>query len=678
MSQSRLQGLGFHPNPLTNDSGAQVFKWEKQACMNNGAMHGKPDESSRPEGAVPTPAVPSRRQAVSAPPARPGSAWPKQAQAALRALACAGLLGGSSLLVLPHTAVAADASAPSPGAAAPAQKPLYNVELDAPKDLQTLLTANLDLLRWRDFPGLPRDQIERLAEEAPAQAQRLLAAEGYFSPQIRVRIDCPDAAPITVVLSVTPGEPTLVQTVDLQVAGPDGKPDAALSERLSRTWALKPGAVFRDAEWEAAKSKALSALLAGRWPAARLVDSRAAIDPATRQARLELRLDTGAPYVFGGLKITGLQRYPASIAERLAPMRPGQPYSQSALLDYQAALQNSPYFRDALVDADLRQAQGDVVPVDVQVSENRAQKLSFGVGVSSDTGQRVQADWRDLDFLDRAWRLSSSIKLQTREQSGSLRLAFPRTALGYEDSLSLSQDRTDISGLTTRNSSIGAQRARTRRNIDTALAVQYQAESLQPLGAASSALHALSLNYSWTRRDINSVLYPSRGTLINLQLGGASKALLSSANFIRLYARGLGYVPLDRSNQLIFRAEAGAVLANGASGVPQNFLFRAGGANSVRGYAYQSLGLIQGDAIVGGRYLFTASAEFDHWFTRQWGGAVFYDAGNAADTWGALKPVRGYGAGVRWRSPVGLVSIDLAYGQAVHAYRLNFNAGLSF
>lgn len=590
-----------------------------------------------------------------------------------------GLILASGLAALPQTAWAADAVLSAHAAAAAASLPAYAVDIDAPEDLQTLLRDNLDLLRWRNFPDLPWDQIERLAEQAPAQAQRLLATQGYFSPQIAVQIDCPDGGPIRVVLRVQPGAPTRVQSVDLQVDGPDGKPDAALTARLLRDWPLKPGEVFRDADWEAAKSKALSMLLSGRWPGARLADSRVSIDPDTRQAQLMVRLDTGAPYVFGGLHITGLQRYPQSIAERLAPMRPGQPYSQSTLLDYQAALQDSPYFRNALVDADVRKAQGDVVPVQVQVTEKPAQKISFGAGVSSDTGQRVQADWRDLNFLGRAWRLSSSVKLQTREQSGSLQLAFPRTAQGFDDSIGLLQDRTDISGLVTRNTSVSAQRARARsNNIDTALALQYQAESLVPQGAAPSEVHALSLNYSWTRRDVNSVLYPSRGTLINLQLGGASRALLSSANFIRLYARGLGYVPLNPSNQLIFRAEAGAVLANGASGIPQNFLFRAGGANSVRGYAYQSLGLQQGDAIVGARYLFTASAEFDHWFTRQWGGAVFYDLGNAADSWSALKPVRGYGIGARWRSPVGLVSVDLAYGQAVHAYRLNFNLGLSF
>jgi len=626
--------------------------WQQGKGMNNVAMH--------PLRSGPTPCVRN--------PLRP-------AVSPLCTRLIAALLVSSWI---PVVSAATAPAAPGSAAAGGAASPPYQVELDVPADLRPLLSDNLDLLRWRNFPDLPQGQIAQLASEASAQAQRLLETQGYFSPRIAVHVVCPANGPVKVVLQVVPGELTRVQAVDLQVRGADGRPDAALTARLDRHWPLKPGAVFRDADWEAAKSSALSTLLSGHWPGARIAASRASVDPASARARLSLTLDTGPAYVFGGLHISGLRRYPPSIVERLAPMRPGQRYAQSALLDFQAALQNSPYFRNALVDADLRQAQGESVPVDVQVSENPAQKLSFGVGVSSDTGERVQADWRDLDVLGRAWRLAGSVKLQTREQSGSLQLALPRTAQGDDDSVTLSQARTDISGLVTRNTSVGAQRARSHGNIDTVVALQYQAESQQPAGATPSEVHALSLNTSWTRRSIDSVLDPSRGTLLNLQLGGASKALLSSANFVRLYARGLAYVPIDRSNQLVFRSEIGAVLANGASGIPQNFLFRAGGANSVRGYAYQSLGLQQGNAIVGGRYLFTASAEIDHWFTGQWGGALFYDLGNAADTWSALKPVRGYGTGVRWRSPVGLVAVDLAYGQAVHAWRLNFSAGLSF
>lgn len=568
-------------------------------------------------------------------------------------------------------------AAPASAASVPAVPARYTVRIEAPDALRELLQDNLDLVRWRTFPDLQDLQIERLVARAPAQAERLLETEGYFSSKVTARLEHTTALP-EVVVEVDPGMASRVHGVDLQVLGPDGSPDPKLEERLIRRWALPVGSVFRDAGWEAAKAGALSRLLTGNWPAARIADSRATVDPATQQVELKLVLDTGPAYTFGPLQISGLERYPPSVVRNLSPPAPGSVYDQSKLLDYQAALQNSPYFRNAIVSADVQQAKDGQLPVDVHVSENRARKLGFGVGVSSDTGRRVQMNYRDLNLFGRAWRLSGDVQIESVQQTEALQVAFPRTAVGYEDSVGVSHTRSDIQGLVTRNTTATAQRSRTRGNIDTGVVLQYQVESTQPAGAQSSVIHALSLNGSWTRRDVNSVLYPSRGTIINLQLGGASKALLSSANFVRLYARGVGYLPIDRSNVFVFRGEVGAVIANGAAGIPQSFLFRAGGAQSVRGYAYQSLGLHDGSAIVGGRYLLTSSAEFDHWFTREWGGAVFYDSGNAADTWSALKPVHGYGAGVRWRSPIGLIAVDLAYGQADHKYRMNFSAGLSF
>ncbi|WP_288127879.1 BamA/TamA family outer membrane protein, partial [Thiomonas sp.] len=74
----------------------------------------------------------------------------------------------------------------------------------------------------------------------------------------------------------------------------------------------------------------------------------------------------------------------------------------------------------------------------------------------------------------------------------------------------------------------------------------------------------------------------------------------------------------------------------------------------------------------------TASVEAVHWITPKWGASVFYDTGNAADSFGALKPVAGYGVGARWRSPAGIISVDLAYGQATQSLRLEFNAGVNF
>ena len=59
-------------------------------------------------------------------------------------------------------------------------------------------------------------------------------------------------------------------------------------------------------------------------------------------------------------------------------------------------------------------------------------------------------------------------------------------------------------------------------------------------------------------------------------------------------------------------------------------------------------------------------------------GAVFVDAGNAAASFGALKPVYGVGFGVRWRSPVGPLRVDLAYGSETRKPRLHFSVGIAF
>jgi translocation and assembly module TamA len=76
--------------------------------------------------------------------------------------------------------------------------------------------------------------------------------------------------------------------------------------------------------------------------------------------------------------------------------------------------------------------------------------------------------------------------------------------------------------------------------------------------------------------------------------------------------------------------------------------------------------------------LATGSVEVVQWLTSQWGAAVFLDFGNAANRIQDLKPVYGYGLGARWKSPLGPIGADIAYGQATGEYRLHFNIGVSF
>ena len=57
--------------------------------------------------------------------------------------------------------------------------------------------------------------------------------------------------------------------------------------------------------------------------------------------------------------------------------------------------------------------------------------------------------------------------------------------------------------------------------------------------------------------------------------------------------------------------------------------------------------------------------------------AAFVDAGQSANSWSELRPVYGYGIGLRWRSPVGPLRVDLAYGEAVRKVRMHVSVGIA-
>jgi len=78
------------------------------------------------------------------------------------------------------------------------------------------------------------------------------------------------------------------------------------------------------------------------------------------------------------------------------------------------------------------------------------------------------------------------------------------------------------------------------------------------------------------------------------------------------------------------------------------------------------------------KYLATGGVEYQHWFSHEYGGAVFYDVGTASDTWYEKTFYQGAGVGARWRSPIGPVNLDLAYGLRNHNFRPYLTLGIAF
>jgi translocation and assembly module TamA len=561
----------------------------------------------------------------------------------------------------------------------------YKVVIAAPDGLKSLLEKNLDLLRWRGNARLDRQQLQRLITLAPEQMKALLATEGYYTPQIDASVE-QSASPWMIRFEVRQGEPMQVGSVDLDLQGFDdsaataGRYDTAA---LRAGWGLKPGAVFRHADWEAAKRALLRRIAVGRYPRAQLLDSRADVDLDHQHAALSLVIASGPAVRFGALRIEGLQRYPASIIHNLNTLKAGDYYSEAALLDLQARLQDTNYFSSVLVSAQLREESiaapdtaGMAAPIVVRVIENKSKKVDAGIGYSTNTGNRLQLNYEDLSVF--GLKLKSGLTLETKKQGAHADFLFPVTPKGYNDSIGGSFERSDIAGEVSSISTLVMQRNWGSQQVARNLTLEYLTEGRSVVGLPFSNSKSLPLTYGITWRHLDDLLFPTKGSVLNVKIGGAPLPLFTDQVFVRGSAKALYYLPLNAKNRLVLRAEVGALASKSKSGIPDTYLFQAGGDQSVRGYAYQSLGETVGSAVVGARYLATGSVEYQYWFLPTWGAAAFYDVGNAADDLPKFAPKSGYGAGARWKSPVGLVNFDLAYGRAVRQYRLHFSLGFTF
>ena len=573
----------------------------------------------------------------------------------------------------------------------------FELHIEAPDDLREMLERHLELLRYRALADLSDSELDRLLTAARQDTQNLVATLGYFSPDIHTALrPATESTSRVVHLSVTPGDPTVMMETRITFSSPmDTDPTAqALRQHIEATWLLRPGMRFTQTAWSAAKQQALLQLIVQRYPTGRIAESQADIDPATHQAHVSLTLDAGPAYQLGGLVISGLQRFDAALVTRLARLTPGADYDQTQLVEAQQRLSDSGYFDSVFLSLDTS-ADPQRAPVLVQLREARLQKLVLGLGASTDSGARLSAEHTHHQVPGLGWRAVSKLSLDRETRSIGSELTAPPDQDNWRwvtSALLLSQQDN---GFNTTSQRLRAGRSQNGTRIDRNYYLQYDRASTAASDASAPVIaDALSANYAFTVRNFDSLPFPSRGWGLGVELGGGTTLGSQRDPYTRVLAHWLAYYPLGeqksnaaetlRAGRLALRAQAGAVLAREGIALPSTQLFLTGGDNSVRGYGYRDLGVTQADGqTVAGRYLAVGSVEWQRPIVAQgrltdWEGTAFIDAGAVADQPGELRAKVGVGLGARWKSPVGPLQMDVAYGVAVKRFRLHLNVGFSF
>ncbi|MCC7150949.1 MAG: BamA/TamA family outer membrane protein [Rubrivivax sp.] len=606
------------------------------------------------------------------------------------ALALLVLLALSGCAAPGKPAQAATHSTPAP----PEGPPVVHVEVEAPTPLRALLERYLDLARLAGFArgeAVSDTELQRLVDTAPAQVRELLRTEGWFRPQVRIeRIAAARAGlPETVRVHVEPGPRVRVLRVTLEAQGPleearlaGDAPAARLLHDLQSAWELPAGSVFRNEDWSSAKAATLARLRGAGYASATWAGTAAEVDDEQQRARLFLVADSGPLYRSGPIRIEGMQQQDEATVRELAGFAPGTPATEALLLDYQERLQKAGLFESVTVTLDPDPATAAAAPIQVQLRELPLQVYTVGLGISANTGPRASLEHAYRRVFGHAVSSNNLFELGRVRQAWNGEISthpgerFSRWLLGGA-----------IERLESSNDVVLSQRLRLGRSQDTRrlerLVFAEVERGARSTGSSRVWTSAVSGNVHLTWRHLDSVLLPTEGYTLALQGGvGRSHGSASrSGPFARAYARLTAYQPLGQAWYGQARIELGQVFLPAGVAAPESQLFRAGGDDSVRGYGYRTLGPIVDGVVGSGPVLMTGSVELARPFLARmpslWG-AVFVDAGRAGTAFGTLHPALGYGVGLRWRSPVGPLRLDLAYGQELRKIRLHFSVGIAF
>ena len=578
-----------------------------------------------------------------------------------------------------------------------AQTLAFDIEIQAPAEVKDYLQRHMELQRYRELTDLDANELARLLAAAELNLQELMGTLGYFSPEIHLEAhDSPQnpKAARHIVITVQPGDVVKISDVKLEFTGPIAQDAAAQAQRqaILANWSLRQGMPFSQSNWDAAKTQALRQLTNQRYPVGDILSSSADIDPDTKTARLSVTLDSGPAYQLGALQISGLQRYDEQLVTRLAQLTPGVDYSQSQLLEAQQRLSNSGFFDSAFVSIDTT-GSPMAAPVLVQVREAKLQKIVLGVGASTDAGGRLTMEHTHNKVPGIGWRAVTKLSTDRETRSFGSELTAPPDESDWRWVTSALFQNQGSGSTEVDSQRYRAGRTQTSERIDRNYYLQYDRANV-PGASLDTIADAISANYAWTQRNFDSLIFPSSGYGLGAELGGGFTTGSSSQPYLRTLVRWLGLWPLAgsqastlaalHSGRVAVRAEGGAVLARDGTELPSSQLFLTGGDTTVRGYGYRSIGNELADGqMAAGRYLTTGSVEWQRPILinnklSDWESTVFLDAGAVADRPSDMHAKVGIGAGVRWRSPVGPLQIDLAYGVATQQWRLHMNVGFTF
>ncbi len=570
--------------------------------------------------------------------------------------------------------------------------------------------------------------FDAILSDAIRNSRAALRPYGYYHPEINGTVATNDDGNPVVRLRISAGPPILVDQASIQLRG-SGETRAEL-QAWRQSWPLTSGQVLDQTVWEERKQAALDLAHEVGYLDAKYVERKLELDLNTNRADISLSLETGERYMFGDIEF-GEHILKPGIVEYVPRFETGDPFRQDLLNKFRMDLWKTGYFTEVSVE-EVPRAEVSPPVVDLRVLLETTTRNTYqgSVGVGSDTGMRLQAQWSRHPMSSNGDRLDVGVGWQEQDDEyslvGTYRIPRRDRARQYwisdliiknenldfivrpapgEDFVNLANGTVDerhlrVGRLKIRNFKSGEQQAFETIFIQ-GLSASDEFQPLDPDFVLLPVLvngddrpllkgtdKTLSIGFDYDLVAVHGKGWETKGHRERAWIFNSSESFGSDRNFSQAYlSTTRSYLRGERWKFLV-RVEAGYTEAKvvdyeygfggdtlplSATTLPNFYRFKAGGSSSVRGYGFEELS----NNDIGSNHIVTASAEVEIKFLENWSAALFFDIGNAFNDWSDPELKKGVGLGVRWYSIAGPIRIDVAQALdlADKPWRIHFTIG---
>lgn len=536
-------------------------------------------------------------------------------------------------------------------------------------------------LKWR------RADLEKALGEIRLFYQR----QGYFEAVV----ESEEAPGGTATIDIREGVPCVTASVEVTT---EGEPIAA----PPGGYPLKVGDVFTADAYEQLAQGISRQLREDGHPFPE-VEPRAEVDLGAHTVAVTVAVRPGARAAFGPATFEGPARMEDAILRRAIAFKPGDLYRQSALDKSMTNLYKLGLFDSVSATLD-RDGDPAVVPVRIKLREGKGHRIRLGLGYATDEGVRETAGWETVHVSHRVLALGALVwnsDIETRATAYLKRPYFtsPKATLFS----SLTYERNAEPSFTYRGLrwDTGVEvkfdprlTGRFFGSLERVLQITPDQDLEDALDAGATdvaTIASATADFTWntTGRLLGgekAPMDPERGVVLAVS-AEPSFVLDSGVSFTKTLVTAKEYFHFGHGMVLGLKLKLGGIFTGRPGDVPLSRRFYAGGAYSIRGYAYDTLGPLSAEgALLGGNGLVEGSAELRFPIREGVTGVTFVDAGNATPDPYRLQGVpiySGAGMGVRFATPVGPIGMEIAWKLRTYArdssgYQLTFFVGYAF